>query len=417
MKKLLLLFGFLTLLFAGTATAVAAPQKFIIEFEKSDLNTPSKAKFIEQCVKSGSEYITSTTTLTNVTGGNKDEGIILGTKKGAQGTLKLALAEAAQVAPTKIVINAKKHTGNNSKVKVNGIAASDKLTSSYADYTITYTQTSKITELELSVFKTSTDANEGCRGYIKSVTVFYDDGQSATTPPAKPEISINNAKFNGATYEYYIGKNTPVSVSSIGAEKIYWKSNEQTEYQEVDGNTYDFTVSSDCSYSFYGTNANGNSETAEISFKGIIAPATFKHASQTDVEGTTLTNNDGSTTTTTNQSSDKTTLNGVPQYSTNKNVRLDFIKDKASTWPFAGKSDTRWYVNSKLKISTAPGYALTKIVFTKSEGAFSAEKGTVNNNTWTAPEEGKDISSLMLTCTKKCSLHALMFMSKNPTNQ
>ncbi len=91
--------------------------------------------------------------------------------------------------------------------------------------------------------------------------------------PSAPVITINGAEFNGATYEYEIGKVVPVTVSAKGAESITYTID--GESATVAGSSYTFYVSTDCSYSFFATNAVGDSETVSISFVGVEKPYTF----------------------------------------------------------------------------------------------------------------------------------------------
>lgn len=400
MKKLLLLFGFLTLLFIGSASALAAEKSYTIEFTGIGGSSEMNADKIMGAITTGKEYVTSISA-TKIFGANASDGLRIGSS-GSRGSLTINLSDAGKVKAKKIVVTAKKY-GSDTNCKVAGPFSAthkDALTAEFADYDFNNANYQINPAIESIDLKVTTK-----RGYIKSVTVYYEDENAEPTAPAKPIVSVNGAAIEGATYKYEIGKTVSVAVTSSGASSLTWTSNGVSE--TVDGNTYSFEVSSDCTYSFYGTNDLGNSEVTEISFVGITPPATFIHSTLKNVEGAIFTNNDGSTSTSTNtDNSENLTLVNAPQYSLDKNVRLDFLKGNATTWHFAAKADVRWYLGGQLKISTAPGKVISKIEFTKSEGSFSANEGNVNNNIWTAAE-GTEVSTLLLTCTKKLFLTRL----------
>ncbi|MCM1317399.1 MAG: chitobiase/beta-hexosaminidase C-terminal domain-containing protein [Bacteroides sp.] len=124
----------------------------------------------------------------------------------------------------------------------------------------------------ISIDKTTTvkaiAVRDGKASAVASATYTID-----IPAPSAPVITINGAEFNGATYEYEIGKVVPVTVSAKGAESITYTIDGETA--TATGSSYTFYVSTDCSCSFFATNTVGDSETVTISFVGVEKPYTF----------------------------------------------------------------------------------------------------------------------------------------------
>lgn len=195
MKKLLLLFGFLTLLFAGTlpATAQDTAQKgeksFTITFKTAENNEQSDASSPSDIIVDESlNYVSGLSSVSKASAGTG--GLKLGTSS-KNGSVTMSISEEAQVVPTKIVVNALRYSStggtfdaaNDIKISFND---SQKKTlgtvgTSPKDFTWEI--------ITIDVLKELCIENSAKRVFVKSVTVYYKDEQGGETPvdPIDPD--------------------------------------------------------------------------------------------------------------------------------------------------------------------------------------------------------------------------------------
>lgn len=174
MKKFLL--SLLAILCIG-GMVNAAEQSYTITFKSGTTTTDSNSAFttkttISTFVDDGQTLISGIKATNNTYLGKKDTGLKFSSTS-ANGAIELNLESAAQVIPTRVVINAARwksseaasvtiNNATNGKVDLTG--------TDFTDYTCKPELTEAITTIKLSATK---------RIYVKSITVFYDDAPAS----------------------------------------------------------------------------------------------------------------------------------------------------------------------------------------------------------------------------------------------
>ncbi len=174
MKKLLLLFSFLTLIFAGSHPALAVEKSYTIEFTPTVAeNNSLNATTIKNSITTGKDYVASITSDSRIFSGTTN-GLRLGSGSGT-GSFTIVLTNTTQV--TKIVISAKTYNDDQSKIKYNGGSLEEHgyLTSEFVDYT--WNICTEITKIPISIY--------GGRAYVKSVTVYYEGTEGGGQNPLR----------------------------------------------------------------------------------------------------------------------------------------------------------------------------------------------------------------------------------------
>lgn len=143
--------------------------QILFKTDGSDGSNALSATQILDNIDTGSEYVESVIGSNIFTGTN---GLKFGSSKNL-GSLTLNLSDLGKVNATKVVVNAVTYSSDDSNLSVNG-SSSTKLTTSLADYSFT------LTGSELSSIKIDVG---GKRGYVKAITVYYNNGD---TPEPEP---------------------------------------------------------------------------------------------------------------------------------------------------------------------------------------------------------------------------------------
>ena len=183
MKKFLL---FLTLFLSAVGIATAKEVSYAITFkgngDTQDANTAITTTTYTNAITDESKaYIASVADINATYIGKGTNGIKIGKSKNtASGNITFNLTDKGKVAATKIVINvAQYNTSSTSSLSLylNGNAKaaltvkpnSDK----FADYTVTLSSATDLTSIKLASNKYL---------YVKSITVYYDDGTASKAP-------------------------------------------------------------------------------------------------------------------------------------------------------------------------------------------------------------------------------------------
>lgn len=188
MKKLLLLFGFLTLLFALPATAQKGEKSYTIEFatSTSGTNSMNASAIMDAITEEGRTFVESISDAKYIFPGGTD-GLRFGNSSN-KGEFTINLTAAGKVKAKRIVVNAKQYE-SDANCKVSGpfsATNSQALEKDFNDFVFTnsnYILNPAIESIRLTVTTK--------RGYIKSVTVIYDaeeggDGGETPVDPVDP---------------------------------------------------------------------------------------------------------------------------------------------------------------------------------------------------------------------------------------
>lgn len=188
MKKLLLLFGFITLLFALPATAQEGEKSYTITFKTAVDNNQSVAEAPSDIITDESvKYVSGLSSVTNASAATG--GLKLGTSS-KNGSVTMSISEEAQVVPTKIVVNALRYSStggsfdaaNDIKISFNSQKKTvGTVSTTPKDFTWEITTPDVLKELGIE--------NSAKRVFVKSVTVYYKDEQGGETPvdPIDPD--------------------------------------------------------------------------------------------------------------------------------------------------------------------------------------------------------------------------------------
>lgn len=165
MKKLLL--TLLLVVSLGAVSAFAAETSYTITFKSnsSDASQPLTNTLYSKQIESGAEYVSGlSATATRVYQGKN--GLKFGSGSGG-GTITFNLVAAAQVVPTNIIVSYAQYSSDATGLTVNGLNA-EAVSGTAGVYSYIPTSTEKITSLRLS---------STARVYVKSITVYYNDGE------------------------------------------------------------------------------------------------------------------------------------------------------------------------------------------------------------------------------------------------
>lgn len=198
MKKHLLLF--LLTLFTLAIPAAAIEKSYTVNFKDSGSSSDGSAlkTALADIVADGTEYIASVTKATKVYQGKQGYGLKLGSGSG-NGEIAFTLSDAGKVKATKIVVNAAKYGSDSNTLTINGKTG------------IAYTTTlSDITvELDGSTIEALSVATSAKRGYVKSITVYYESDEN---PEPDPEpVAPTTITFDPAGGD--IEETTPISIT------------------------------------------------------------------------------------------------------------------------------------------------------------------------------------------------------------
>lgn len=165
MKKLLL--TLLLVVSLGAVSAFAAEASYTITFKRNSTdatNVLSADKYSEQ-IETGANFISGLSgSVERVYQGKS--GLKFGSSKGG-GTITFNLVAAAQVVPTNIIVSYAQYSSDATGLTVNGLNAEAE-SGTAGVYSYIPTSTEKIASLRLSSTK---------RIYVKSITVYYNDGE------------------------------------------------------------------------------------------------------------------------------------------------------------------------------------------------------------------------------------------------
>ena len=186
------IFSVLTLLLLSVGQMWATQQSYTIELKPSGINSNNAltaSNFVTSCVTSGGTYISSCASTAKVfTNG----GFVKLGSSGDVGNFTLNLSEAGQVKATSIVVSAKQYSSSEKTLKITcsadatGVSFTD-LGSSFTDKTLSLDGETTITSITVT---TTTK-----RGYVESVTVYYDDGQGGNTPPTPSKTDVTDEQL------------------------------------------------------------------------------------------------------------------------------------------------------------------------------------------------------------------------------
>ena len=224
----------------------------------SDGNPHTTSTAISTIVEEGAEYLSKVTAASNTYLGKKPNGMKVG-KSGSAGNITFALSDKGKVKATKIVVNAAQYSSNKAvKLNVNNAGNQDLTSATFSDYT--YQINDNITELKFATTNYS---------FVKSVTVYYDDGGSGDTKAAPEFVTITPSSGT-------IDTNTAISIAADPAANPA-----ATITYTIDGGaeqTYadPFTLpEGEHTVVATATNSEGSvSETATYTVTKYVAPAT-----------------------------------------------------------------------------------------------------------------------------------------------
>ena len=192
MRKLKLFLSLLMVMLLSVGNVWATQQSYTIELKPSGTNTNSAltaSNFVTSCVTSGGDYISSCASTAKV---YTNGGFVKLGSSSAVGNFTLNLSEAGQVKATSIVVSAKQYNSSEKTLKITcsadatGVSFTD-LGSSFTDKTLSLDGETTITSITVT---TTTK-----RGYVESVTVYYDDGQGGNTPPTPSKTDVTDEQF------------------------------------------------------------------------------------------------------------------------------------------------------------------------------------------------------------------------------
>lgn len=162
----------------------------------SDGNPHTTSTAISTIVEEGAEYLSKVTAASNTYLGKKPNGMKVG-KSGSAGNITFALSDKGKVKATKIVVNAARYNDSKAvKLNVNDAGNQDLTSATFSDYT--YQINDNITELKFATTNFS---------FVKSVTVYYDDGGAGDTQAAPGFVTITPASGT-------IDTNTAISIAA-----------------------------------------------------------------------------------------------------------------------------------------------------------------------------------------------------------
>lgn len=229
MKKHLLLMFLAVLCCIGIATA--AEQHYDIVFKSGTGNSDASQTITDDIttfIQSGTEYVSALTKSSKVYKAKSGYGLKFGTGSEV-GSMTLALSSDGTKKITKIVANACKYGSDNStKLKINNINTSGNLETNFTDYTFTYSGETEVSSITIA---TSTK-----RAYIKSITVYYEDGASTLEDP----------QIIWTDYVYEGGTSIPRALTSYTGEVsddiAYIIPYSKANYGQITDYTYEYST-------------------------------------------------------------------------------------------------------------------------------------------------------------------------------
>ena len=151
----------------------------------TDGDNTSQVSSLEDLIADGADYVESFTK-SNVYQAREGRGIKLGTSsKTGYLTLKLN----TPIKPTKVVVSARGYSDSEKTLKLFDTEF-DNLTTEFADYTVTFDGQTEISQI--------TFGTTAKRSYVKSVTVYYEGGETPAVTVATPSIT-GTTPFVGST--------------------------------------------------------------------------------------------------------------------------------------------------------------------------------------------------------------------------
>ncbi len=179
MKKHLLLF--LLTLFTLALPAAAVEKSYTISFKDNGNNSDGSAlkTALADIVASGTEYVSGVETATKIYLGKSGYGLKLGSGSG-NGVIALNLSDLGKVNATKITVSAAKYGSDTGTLTING-KTGYALSSTLSDITL---------DLDGSQIETLSVATSAKRGYVASITVYYEEGE-ATEPVAPTALTFD----------------------------------------------------------------------------------------------------------------------------------------------------------------------------------------------------------------------------------
>ncbi len=213
MKKILLAF---LVLFGMTLPMIAAESSYTIEFKSNSSDASANLSYtnMQAQVEAGADYLSGYSGANVYAGIN---GLKFSSSKNA-GTATFTLSAAGQVNATKIVVSAVKYSSDAASLAVNGSAAQT-VTATLADYT--YPLDGALLEsIKLDATK---------RLYVKSITVYYDEGAASKDPAG--------LSFSESAYSFRLGStwDGPVLSNPNDLDVVYTSSNEAVATVAADG--------------------------------------------------------------------------------------------------------------------------------------------------------------------------------------
>lgn len=330
----------------------------------SDGNTHTTSTAISTIVEDGAEYLSKVTAASNTYLGPKDKGMKVG-KSGKAGNITFALSDKGKVKATKIVVNAAQYSNNKAvKLNVNEAGDQDLTSTTFSDYT--YQINANITELKFATNNYS---------FVKSVTVYYDDGGSGDTQAAPAFVNITPA---GGT----IDTKTPISIAADPAANPA-----ATITYTIDGGaeqTYSapFTLSEgEHTIVATATNSEGSvSERATYTVTApVVVPGLYDHLINTNFTGMTY---NVVKTWTANKPATSTQDNSGAKYEAKANSNSGFQMRTSRGCGVRVSEAPKGYIVSEIEITMGNNVGGGVSIYTSDKPiAIPAEKASVTNAT------------------------------------
>jgi uncharacterized repeat protein (TIGR02543 family) len=355
----------------------ATQQSYTIELKPSGTNSNNAltaSNFVTSCVTSGGTYISSCASTAKV---YTNGGFVKLGSSSAVGNFTLNLSEAGQVKATSIVVSAKQYSSNEKTLKITcsadatGVSFTD-LGSSFTNKTLSLDGETAITSITVT---TTTK-----RGYVESVTVFYDDDQGGDPIPVLQSIAVSN---NPTTTTYEEGNVFDVTglivtgTYDVGdpaaiTEGITWKARTNALSDDAVALANYHLTKGQTSLQVQATASGKTSDWYTVSGltvnEHVVTPGTYSIPMTNALWGTSYSGT----------ASAETEVSG-----SSHDVSVTLTKG-GSTNMYINDTETRAYGSYSLVIGVPAGYVITAMTFTKgSNWNCSTTTGTLSGQSWT----------------------------------